>query len=52
MAENPFCKALPVEKGEVFFLLIDDYSRHSTGFRLHFNEVVLQCDNPKSDFLQ
>ncbi|MEM7040894.1 MAG: hypothetical protein AAF570_28280, partial [Bacteroidota bacterium] len=36
MADNPFCKPLPVKKGEVFFLLIDDYSRHSTGFTLRF----------------
>jgi hypothetical protein len=49
---NPYCQPLAVEKGDVFFLFIDDYSKHSSGFTIKFNEVVLHCANPQKDFLQ
>jgi hypothetical protein len=49
--ESPYCKPLAVEKGDIFFLYIDDWSRHSTGFTIRFNDVVMQCANPHKDFL-
>lgn len=48
---SPFCSRVMAHKGDVFYLLIDDYSRHSTGFRLTFNDVVAQCHNPESEVL-
>ena len=49
---NPFSRPITVKKGEIYFLLIDDYSEHSSGFELSFNDVVLQCENPGKDFLR
>jgi hypothetical protein len=49
---NPYCQPLAVEKGDIFFLLIDDYSKHSSGFTIRFNDVVMDCKNPHKDFLQ
>ncbi len=51
-SENPYCQPLDVKKGDIFFLMIDDYSKHSAGFTISFNEVVMNCLNPKKDFLQ
>jgi hypothetical protein len=48
---SPYCSRVMAHKGDVFYLLIDDYSRHSTGFRLNFNDVVVQCGNPQPDVL-
>lgn len=48
---SPYCKAIPVKRGDIFFLLINDYSDHSTGFRIRFDDVVLECDNADRDFL-
>ena len=48
---NPFSSTVPANKGDVFFLLVDDYSQHSQGFQIDFNEVVLDCRNPDRDFL-
>lgn len=50
-AGSPFSSRVMAHKGDVFYLLIDDYSRHSTGFRLSFNDVVAQCNNPQPDVL-
>jgi hypothetical protein len=51
-ADNPYCKSISAKQGDVFFLLIDDYSKHSTGFTIRFNDVVMACENPKKDLLQ
>ncbi len=49
---NPYSQPLEVKKGDIFFLMVDDYSKHSSGFTISFNEVVMNCLNPKKDFLQ
>lgn len=49
--DNPFSRTIAARKGDVFFLLVDDYSQHSQGFQLDFNDVVLACENPRRDFL-
>ena len=51
-SENPFCTAIDAQQGEVFFLLVDDFSKHSSGFTIRFNDLVMACENPKKDLLQ
>jgi hypothetical protein len=47
----PYSQSIEARKGDVFFLLIDDYSQHSAGFDIQFNDVVMACDNPHKDLL-
>lgn len=51
-AGSPYCQPVSVEKGDLFYLFIDDYSQHSSGFSIRFNDVVMQCSNPHKDFLR
>lgn len=48
---NPFARPVEARKGDVFFLLVNDYSRKSQGFTIRMNEVVLACDNPIRAFV-
>jgi|GEM_PF-5553288 len=50
-SESPFSRSVSVEKGDVFFLLVNDFSTDNFGFTLRFNEVVLACDNPPHRFV-
>lgn len=50
-SQCPYSTSITAKKGDVFFLLIDDYSRYSQGFRIQFNDVVMACENPKKDLL-
>lgn len=51
-SESPFSCSISANKGDIFFLLVDDFSQHSSGFTIHFNEIVMPCNNPKKDLLQ
>lgn len=42
-AGSPFSSSIEVEKGEVFYLLLDNHSQRNSGFSIEFNDVVLQC---------
>lgn len=48
---NPFARPIEAQKGDIFFLLINDFSKKSQGFSIRFNEVVLNCDNPVRAFV-
>lgn len=48
---NPFCRRVPAQKGDQFYLHVLHYGDRNEGFRLKFNEVVLACQNPERDFL-
>ncbi len=48
---NPFARPVDAKKGDIFFLLLNDYSRQSQGFSIKFNEVVLACENPVRTFV-
>lgn len=50
-ADCPYSRSIAARKGDVFFLLIDDFSMHSSGFDITFNEVVMPCINPAKDLL-
>ncbi len=51
-SDSPYSLGVPARKGDVFFLLIDDFSQHSSGFHIRFNDVVMACDNPHKDLLK
>ena len=48
---SPYSSRVVAKRGDVFYLLIDDYSHHSTGFTLKFNDVVAACENAERDVL-
>jgi Gliding motility associated protein GldN len=50
--DSPYSQQVQARKGDIFFLLIDDFSKHSSGFDLQFNDVVYTCDNPQKDLLR
>jgi hypothetical protein len=50
-SDSPYSLGVPARKGDVFYLLIDDFSQHSSGFHIRFNDVVMTCDNPLKDLL-
>lgn len=50
-SESPFSRPVGVAKGDVFFLLVNDFSTDNQGFTLNFNEVVLACENPPRRFV-
>lgn len=48
---NPFSRRVLARKGDQFYLhLLPGLGRHE-GFRIAFNDVILQCTNPDRDFL-
>ena len=49
---NPESSSIPVQKNQSYFLKINAPAEKVEGFRLLFNDVVLQCGNPGGEFLQ
>ncbi|MEM6269276.1 MAG: hypothetical protein AAF998_07545 [Bacteroidota bacterium] len=48
-SENPFCRSLFVDPGDVFFLYVVPGTDRSDGFRLELGERVLACAEAQQD---